>query len=320
MFNLAFLFCFCSTMKRKSVLRYIDIRGLSYDDRKAALKKIQFPDRTINDDDFAVLTVGKKYIFTTNTEMNNLYFIRYDTTDEIVRKQLTFHSLLFKHLQLSGLFSLEGYCLVDEKKSYLAYTQRTGMIFYMGRLSTLTTKQIVNGFSNVLEIFRILENNNAVLIDPPLNTLSLSLDNEIYFGLEDLNSVYENNQMGYAKKSSLTEEELRSVNPTLFKIGMFDEEFSSVIVTKKLHRKSFIDFLENYMKILFRLSPNHEDALLQSFWNKLIMLNVVIGLIEHKFFTWRVISNFVRSVGTKGILAEAIGKTMNANETLTSQQ
>lgn len=296
--------CFFAMGKRDKLMECENIQNLDKSERVALLKKHELVFDAFTSFFSSGKNYGKEYQSPLSDDDSEVYSTRYDIKDKIIRDQFNFHRLLAEKLKFNKILPYESYCFTDNTWGYLIYKHQQGDINYYDLITHFTLDELKYSLVFILEIFKILESNEAVVLDFDFSMIVVSFTGKMQLRPTELAHIYQVNKKCYSHFiNSLTS---RNIIPGYSMVrNQSNEKFAVVKASNIWNRFFFIDFMIKFVGKYLETDLKEQDkAVLQIFLQKLKKTKLSIVKSEKINDEWYNIEEWVKTLNMNDVLTQ----------------
>lgn len=188
--SLLFLTQLRSTMNSRSAVKCEDLRKMTQSQKEEICQALDLPSHYLNNDVQAPSRIGIRYLSYVDAHNYSNSLISYNLTAKMSSSQFFYHGSLSRQLLSKLFFNIEEKCFIDKKWGYRIYKYDRNTEYYINRVRFSTLDQLNQNFLSAIEIFRTLENNNAIFLERLETFFIIFKENEIRFFPEIIAQIF----------------------------------------------------------------------------------------------------------------------------------
>lgn len=283
-----------------------DLEKMTQAEKAALSKELGLVFDIFDEKLYAPHDYGKSYI-SHDKEAWKQYVIRYNVSNKIIAQQFRLHyNVVFNHHE-KLLRPDEAYCLVSATLCYMVYKYVNAAFKEYPNNVYEDVKDLNYSFINLIEFFRKFEQHNVIFTTNQLLSLIITPDGQLKILPLDLSIAYPRDEEGYVDRVGFSELRHPAEINERFIIAVDKRQFRIKTTNKKMQRISFIDFLVYFLISKFRSKYfNNDEKLVTQLIQKLYKLVKMIFRSETEIYQWPDMDEFIKSWGTKGLLADFV--------------
>lgn len=292
-------------MNNRYNLRFLNIKKLDISEKVNLLQQLRLPPDAFSSNIYNSKEVGKDFTTRVLTSSVSFYSLRYTMSNSRTAQQFFFHNFVVRALQAQGLFPAKAYFFIGKDCSFLMVKQETIAGSNLEKFPRCSFQKMKDFFLNILEVFRALDNINAILLDNFSDMITVSSSGEIQFRLSMLAYLYERKNKCYANayhlaiRGKLAAEKKMKVESKTHVI------FHKSIADIYLHKFCFVDFVRDFALFQLKFFTKERASTLQ-FAEKTMRLDTLMAEMCPNIYTWRDLRKFLKNFGKAGNLADQI--------------
>lgn len=301
-----FIFSLFEAMRR-SFPQFRDIRKLSKDKKIDLFKSLGISENFIDERNYFHGYCAKSTMSQTNSKDLLFYAIRYEISNENVKKEFYFRLQLVKSVYFQLFDAEEVFCFIDVAHNYFILKSKFRGRENIEKLTNFNLKEFRDGLLRIAELMRIADHQQAVFTSIlGLDSLFSSI-NGIMFSIKSFEMIVQRENTYYDTHISLLST-LNNPPPadSLF-IDNHGRTFDIIIAKRVRHIRTFFSFLLYYIWIQIEyVKVKQQIDLIESFQLKIKHLFDIKQFANKEFFYWSVLIEFIQNFGQEGKLARFI--------------